>query len=142
MYERYRHCVVGNSSKDPRCFRCGSCPLRYMAQKNAWVDYIFIPWFLTIFLLFLRSFTSFPVAVLLENAGSHRHLRDPIGQVTLFYLPLIAQLDTNLSIDCWIDCFHQMQGQTHVAIESACSSPRKRISQKSCGKEVERGAWE
>lgn len=79
--------VIGKS-KNPRCFRLGRPPIKYFANKTAWSNGpTFRKWFCYVFLPHIRSVTSNPVALLVDNAGSHKDLADLRGQATIIPLP-------------------------------------------------------
>lgn len=80
--------VIG-SSKKPRAFNLRKCPLPYLSQNKAWNDTLTCrKWFCRDFLPAVRQKTSKKVALIMDNASSHGNsLTDPLGQVTVLYLP-------------------------------------------------------
>ena len=63
--------MIGKYNK-PACFNSQKCPLKYAAQKRAWMD---IPtcwnWFNNVFFPEVRKRTSRPVLLLMDNAPGH-----------------------------------------------------------------------
>lgn len=83
--------VIGKSAK-PNCFSTRPLPpgVNYYSQNRAWSDTTTMrKWFYDCFLPTIRSKTSAPVALLLDNASAHEEndLKDPRGQVSIFSLP-------------------------------------------------------
>lgn len=82
--------LVGES-KFPHCFRGegNQCPIPYESQKNAWVDReVYKRWWVDVFLPFVRTHTSEPVALLMDNCSGHDvTLEDPLGQVEVQLFP-------------------------------------------------------
>eukprot|EP00968_Pinguiococcus_pyrenoidosus_P010942 scaffold876_cov243-Pinguiococcus_pyrenoidosus.AAC.1 len=80
-------CVIGKS-KNPRCFRKKSPPIKYLSQPRAWSDQkIFMRWFREVFVPHIRRITSEPVLLLLDNCSGHGSLLDPRGQIEVLELP-------------------------------------------------------
>ena len=79
--------MIGHS-KGPRCFRLRKPPLKYFSQTNAWSDSrVFGLWWKEVLLPWVRSVTSKPVLLIMDNHSSHANLVDPRGQVTVLELP-------------------------------------------------------
>ena len=79
--------IIGKA-ENPRCFRRGTPAVPYFSNKTAWSNTAtFRKWFNHVFLPHVRSVTSRPVALLVENASSHSELCDMRGQVTIIPLP-------------------------------------------------------
>lgn len=79
--------MIGHS-KNPRCFRLRASPLKYFSQSNAWSDArVFAEWWNEVLLPWVRSVTSKPVLLIMDNHSSHANLVDPRGQVTILELP-------------------------------------------------------
>lgn len=79
--------MIGHS-KNPRCFRLRKMPVKYFSQSNAWSDArVFGLWWEEVLLPWVRSITSKPVLLIMDNHSSHANLVDPRGQVTVLELP-------------------------------------------------------
>ena len=79
--------IIGKS-KNPRCFKLKPCPVKYFSQVNAWSDQAtFSSWFHEVFLPHIRSCTSKPVLLVMDNCSGHGNLTDPHGQVSIAELP-------------------------------------------------------
>jgi hypothetical protein len=79
--------MIGHA-KNPRCFRIRKSPLKYFSQSNAWSDArVFGEWWKEVLLPWVRSVTSKPVLLIMDNHSSHANLVDPRGQVTILELP-------------------------------------------------------
>lgn len=63
--------MVGKS-KSPACIKNRAWPVKYMAQKRAWVDTeICWRWFDEVFLLEIENRTGYPVLLIVDNAPGH-----------------------------------------------------------------------
>ena len=80
--------IIGKS-KSQRCFHATPCPVKYLAQANAWSDSAtFKKWWLEVFIPFIRHWTHLPVLRLIDGCASHEDLVDPRGQIkTMVYPP-------------------------------------------------------
>ena len=80
--------LVG-SSKKPRCFRRNPVCVPYFSQPNAWSDSeIYSKWWNDIFLKEIRTWTTEPIALLIDGFSGHdNNCTDPLGQVTIFKFP-------------------------------------------------------
>lgn len=79
--------MIGHS-KNPRCFRLRKSPVTYFSQANAWSDLrVSALWWNTVLLPHVRSTTSKPVLLIMDNHSSHADLVDPRGQVKILALP-------------------------------------------------------
>lgn len=79
--------MIGHS-KTPRYFRLRKPPVTYFGQSNAWSDArVFGLWWEEVLLPWVRSATSKPVLLIMDNHSSHANLVDPRGQVTVLELP-------------------------------------------------------
>nr|CAH0104180.1 unnamed protein product [Daphnia galeata] len=81
--------VIVGSAKNPDCFRDSPSPIPYLSQRNAWVDRdVYSTWWFNIFLPVVRSFTTEPVVLLMDNCSGHdMALTDPEGQVEVILFP-------------------------------------------------------
>jgi hypothetical protein len=81
--------VIIGSAKNPHCFRDSPSPIPYLSQRNAWVDRdVYSTWWFDIFLPVVRSFTTEPVVLLMDNCSGHdMALTDPEGQVEVILFP-------------------------------------------------------
>jgi len=78
------------SSKEPRCFRDGRCPIPYTNQAKAWLDKnVYRYWWQNIFLPHIRRWTTEKVALIMDGFSGHDPTCvDPLGQASYFFLHL------------------------------------------------------
>lgn len=78
--------IIGTAA-NPKCFRTRSPPVKYLSQKRAWSDRRTIGEWWQDFLTFVRTVTTKPVLLLVENHSIHADLVDPRNQVTVKEFP-------------------------------------------------------
>jgi hypothetical protein len=79
--------MIGKA-KNPRCFRKRQPGVAYFNQAKAWSDTVtFNKWFSEVFLPHVRSMTSKPVLLIMDNCSSHTGLVDNRDQVKIIELP-------------------------------------------------------
>lgn len=106
--------IIGKA-ENPRCFRIAKPPVPYLQQDNAWSDGVtFRRWFYDIFVPFIRTFTSKPVALLIDVCGPHgADLTDPKEQITIVTLPpnctsVHQQMDMMDIITAWKKSYREL----------------------------------
>ena len=72
------------SSKEPRCFRIGRCPIPYKHQSKAWLDRnVYRHWWQNVLLPHVRQWTTEKVALIMDGFSGHdSSLVDPLGQAS------------------------------------------------------------
>ena len=72
------------SSKEPRCFRIGRCPIPYTHQSKAWLDRnVYRHWWQNVLLPHVRQWTTEKVALIMDGFSGHdSSLVDPLGQAS------------------------------------------------------------